>query len=143
MIVLDTDMVTVVQRASGEAYARLMARLESSPLQPICVTLVSFEEQSRGWLAYIARSNTLTKQIQAYSRLHKLLQEYQTYRILDFDKQAAVEYDHLRKAKIRIGTMDLRIAGIALAHGATLVSGNLTDFRKVPELRVEDWTADA
>jgi tRNA(fMet)-specific endonuclease VapC len=43
--------------------------------------------------------------------------------------------------KIRIGTMDLRIAAIALTHGATLLSRNLVDFKRVPELEVEDWTA--
>ena len=42
--------------------------------------------------------------------------------------------------KMRVGTMDFRIAAIALAHDALLLSRNLTDFRKVPGLRVEDWT---
>ena len=36
--------------------------------------------------------------------------------------------------------MDLKIAAIVLANGATLLSRNLSDFRKVPGLKVEDWT---
>jgi tRNA(fMet)-specific endonuclease VapC len=36
--------------------------------------------------------------------------------------------------------MDLKIAAIVLSHDATLLSRNLMDFRKVPGLKVEDWT---
>ena len=35
--------------------------------------------------------------------------------------------------------MDLRIAAIARANNATLLSRNLKDFERVPELKVEDW----
>ncbi len=36
--------------------------------------------------------------------------------------------------------MDLKIAAIVLTHDATLLSKNLSDFRKVPGLKVADWT---
>jgi tRNA(fMet)-specific endonuclease VapC len=36
---------------------------------------------------------------------------------------------------------DLKIAAISLANNATLLSRNMQDFRRVPGLRVEDWTA--
>jgi tRNA(fMet)-specific endonuclease VapC len=35
--------------------------------------------------------------------------------------------------------MDLKIASIALASDATLLTRNATDFRRIPGLRVEDW----
>jgi predicted nucleic acid-binding protein len=38
------------------------------------------------------------------------------------------------------GTMDLKIAAIVLSHDGTLLSKNLSDFRKVPRLKVADWT---
>jgi tRNA(fMet)-specific endonuclease VapC len=41
-----------------------------------------------------------------------------------------------------IGSMDLKIASIALAHSATLLSANLRDFRQVPNLSVEDWLVE-
>lgn len=41
-----------------------------------------------------------------------------------------------------MGTMDLKIASISLAHGATLLTRNLRDFEAMPGLRLEDWLAD-
>jgi len=43
--------------------------------------------------------------------------------------------------RLRIGTMDLRIAAITLAYGATLVTRNVQDFQRIPGLVIEDWTA--
>jgi tRNA(fMet)-specific endonuclease VapC len=36
--------------------------------------------------------------------------------------------------------MDLKIASIALANDATLLTRNTKDFEKVHALRIEDWT---
>jgi len=46
----------------------------------------------------------------------------------------------LKSKKIRIGTMDLKIAAIAIANDAILVTRNLVDFEKVPGLNAQDWT---
>jgi tRNA(fMet)-specific endonuclease VapC len=60
---------------------------------------------------------------------------------LEFDDRAAAEFQRLRQFRLRVGTMDLRIAAIVLANKATLVSRNIIDFRKIPDLKVEDWTS--
>ena len=71
--------------------------------------------------------------------MRALLEDFATRPILDFDQDAAAEFERLIRLKVRIGTMDLRIAAITIAQDAVLLSKNLTDFRKVPGLRVEDW----
>jgi tRNA(fMet)-specific endonuclease VapC len=40
-----------------------------------------------------------------------------------------------------IGPLDLLIAGTAVSRRATLVTNNTAEFRKVPGLRIQDWTA--
>ena len=50
-------------------------------------------------------------------------------------------FEQLSKDRLRVGTADLKIASIALAQNATLLSRNLRDFQRIPNLNVEDWLA--
>ena len=59
--------------------------------------------------------------------------------LLPFDEDAANHFHRLQSERVRIGTMDLKIASICLAHDATLFTRNLVDFGKVPGLRAENW----
>ncbi len=65
-------------------------------------------------------------------------------RMLDFNPAAATVYAsiraHLQTSGQSIGPYDLIIAATAVAHQALLVSANVREFRRVPVLRVEDWT---
>ena len=90
-------------------------------------------------MSYIARGKSIAQQLEAYQRLRRHLENYRQIPVLEFDKAAVNEFQHLRSARIRIGTMDLKIAAIVLSRGATLLSRNLADFTKVPGLKVEDW----
>jgi tRNA(fMet)-specific endonuclease VapC len=103
-------------------------------------TIVTYEEQIRGWLAYLAKARALDQQIDGYGKLRRHLDCYRQIRVLDFDRAAADQFQRLTRARLRVGTMDLKIAAIVLAHDATLLSRNLRDFRKIDGLKVEDWT---
>ena len=61
--------------------------------------------------------------------------------VASFTNEAQTKFVSLRKLKIRIPTLDLRIASVALVTDSLLLSRNLKDFRQVPGLNVEDWTA--
>jgi tRNA(fMet)-specific endonuclease VapC len=69
------------------------------------------------------------------------LDNYRGIPVLAFDDAAAAVFQRLRRTRLRIGTMDVKIAAIVRSREATLLSRNLADFRQVPGLRVEDWTA--
>ncbi|MEK6287837.1 MAG: type II toxin-antitoxin system VapC family toxin [Acidobacteriota bacterium] len=94
----------------------------------------------RGWMAHLARARVLAQQIEAYHRLKEFLDRYLKVTVLEFDEAAAIEFTRLRSLRLRVGTMDLKIAAIALTHDATALTRNVKDFGLVPGLRVEDWT---
>ena len=52
------------------------------------------------------------------------------------------QFQTLWVQRIRIGTMDLKIAATALAYDATLLTRNAKDFSKVPGLLMEDWSLE-
>jgi tRNA(fMet)-specific endonuclease VapC len=139
MVVLDTDHVSLLERDSPDGH-RLRLRLSALGADARTTTIVTYEEQTRGWMAYMARAKTLVDEIEAYGRLKIHLRNYRNIVVLDFDEHAAIEYQRLRRSKVRIGTKDLKIAAIVLANNSMLLSRNLSDFRKVPGLKVEDWT---
>jgi len=94
----------------------------------------------RGWLSTIARARNASEEITAYQRLHNLLAFYSAIPVLSYDIRAAEQFVKLRRFRLRIGSMDLKIASIALSTDALLLSRNLKDFGRVPNLKVEDWT---
>ncbi len=138
MLVLDTDHMSMLEWG-GEGSAGLRERLADVAPDQVATTIISYEEQMRGWMAYIARAKSMAQQLEAYQRLRRHLENYRQVPVLDFDEVAAQEFQRLQHAKIRVGTMDLKIAAIALSRGATLLSRNMVDFRKIPALKVEDW----
>lgn len=139
MIILDTDIYSLLQADQDPVVAKLTPRVLSAIESP-CVTIITYEEQMRGWLSYLAKANDEPKQILAYARLKKMLDDFADLRVITYDQESSFHYLRLRKLKIRIGAMDLKIASIALAHSATLITRNRRDFEKIAGLKFEDWT---
>ncbi|TWU01430.1 type II toxin-antitoxin system VapC family toxin [Neorhodopirellula pilleata] len=78
--------------------------------------------------------------IEPYRRLAVLAKSFHSISVLDYDQAAAMEFQRLRGQNVRIGTMDLRIASIALANQMCVLTRNQADFERVPGLSLEDWT---
>jgi len=139
VILLDTDHVNALKYPGRPAFETLTTRLEVSDDQDVATTVITIEEQMRGWLAWINRSDDLQRQVLGYQELQRLFDFYSRWRVIPFDDQVAATFEMLRRRRIRIGTMDLKIAVIALVHDALLLSANLRDFQRVPDLRVANW----
>lgn len=138
MLILDTDHLTEYQKGTSPEAHRLKQRLDDSN-ESYATTIITVEEIMRGWMASIRRTHDPRRQISAYARLRQLFRFFATWEVLDWNDGAADEFEALKRARTRIGTMDLKIASICLANDGTLLSRNLKDFDQVPGLRVEDW----
>lgn len=135
--VLDTDHVTLVQRG----HPRVVKRLATVSSQDLSTTVITAEEQIRGWLKQIRRASSRSELQAAYSGFRASLEQFNSVNLLDFDEAAAEIYRSLRSQRIRIGTLDLRIAAIVLSVEGILVTRNSRDFSQVPHLHIEDWSA--
>ena len=140
MFILDTDHLSLLEWGSGAAGQSLRQRILRLPEDEVVTTIITFEEQTRGWLAFQARGRSLEQQVNAYRNLKRHLDIYLGLNVLEFTMKAAREFDRLRTLRLRIGSMDLKIAAIALIADATLLTRNLKDFSRVPGLRLENWT---
>jgi tRNA(fMet)-specific endonuclease VapC len=140
MIILDTDHMSLLQYPSSREGERVERRLADSADRDIRTTVITVEEQMRGWLAVIARYRDPRQQMACYDKLIAFIRFFSTWAILPLQEPAVQAIRDLRHASVRIATTDLKIAAIALVNQATLLTRNLRDFEQVPGLQVEDWT---
>lgn len=139
MILLDTDHMSILEWGDDARSSVIRMRMSTAGDSQIGTTIVSYEEQMRGWMAVLSRARSIDAQVQAYRRLAEHLENYRLIPVQPFDQKSAETFATLRRDRVRIGTMDLRIASIAIAIEALLLSRNSVDFEKMPGLRVENW----
>ena len=133
MYLIDTDVLSNLLKRKPST--DLIARLASVPPEEQFTSSITLGELVYG--AYRLKEHaTLLLQ-----RLDEAL--LPNLSILPFDAPAARRYGEIRAQLEQRGTLvgdaDLRIAAIALAHGLTVVTGNVRHFQRIPGLTVENW----
>lgn len=121
---------------------RLIVYLDAFSVDEIYVTVISYEEQMRGWMAALGSTRNTSAQILPYNRLLAQLENYCALQILPFDEDAANRYDILRREHRRISSPDLKIAAIALVNNETLITQNTRNFENIADLKLKDWTRE-
>jgi tRNA(fMet)-specific endonuclease VapC len=134
MYCFDTDVLSATIRRDPPLH--LIRRLARTPPTEQCTTAITLGELIYG--VEQRRSPELA------ARVYELIASAGP--ILPFNEIAARRYGELR-AELeaggrRIAGADLRIAAIALTRDATLVTGNVRHFARIPGLRVENWLVD-
>jgi tRNA(fMet)-specific endonuclease VapC len=104
------------------------------------LSIVSFHEQVLGAHTLITRARTPASAVRGYTLLREVLSGFLVAAVVPFDDAAAARFDALKRQRVRVATMDLRIASIALSAGLVLLTRNVADFARIPALHIEDWT---
>jgi toxin FitB len=137
MIILDSNVVSEVMRPQSDP--KVIAWLDRQPRESIWLTTISIFEVRFGLLAMPAG-----KRRDAYTQGFENVLNRINHRIVSFDTEAAEQASSLmasRKIKgIPRESRDTMIAGIVLAHHATLATRNIRDFDDISATIIDPWS---
>lgn len=134
--VLDTDTFSLWQSRHLDVSRRVMA---TDP-DRLAVTVITIDEVLTGWQTAVRRPLPPPQLAEKYGRLAEAVIALRRFHIENFTVAAIAEFERLRRARLNVGSDDLRIAAIALTLKATVATRNRRDFARVPGLQCEDWT---
>jgi len=114
---------------------KVLGHLKKQSVGDIGISSITLAELHYG----VAKSQHVQKNSQALSEFVLPLE------IALFDEKAAETYGPVREALENaghpIGSLDTLIGAHAVSLGATLVTNNLREFKRIKSLKVVDWTA--
>jgi tRNA(fMet)-specific endonuclease VapC len=129
-LMLDSDICIDVMRGRSPA---IRSRLERMDREDVAVSSIVAAELWTG----------VSKSANPDQTRNAVLVLLAYVAVLDWPTEAATVYGEIRArleaAGHSIGAMDLLIAVHAIHEKATLVTRNLSEFRRVSGLRVESW----
>jgi tRNA(fMet)-specific endonuclease VapC len=127
---LDTNICIYLIKKKPE---NILKRFRELPLGSVGISSITAVELQFG----VNKSQHVEQNRQALNQLLIPLE------IFDFDYSAAIEYGRIRndleKSGIPIGPLDTLIAAHALSLNVILVSNNIKEFKRVKNLKLENW----
>jgi len=135
LYLFDTDMLTLY----SDGHPRVCEHVATHPGKSLATSIITVEEQLSGWYTVLRQSKNDQQLVSAYEGMTYSIQFLSQIQVISLTTGAVGGFNAFRKAKLKIKTMDLRIAYVALESGATLVTRNRVDFEVVPGLEIEDW----
>ena len=127
---LDTNICIYAMKNKPE---HVLQRLKEEINDGVCISSITLAELEFG----MKHSSNPAKNEQA------LLRFLLPFTILPFDALAAFEYgeirQYLQEKGTPIGPLDMLIAAHARSENMVLVTNNVREFERVPELEVENW----
>ena len=132
----DTDHLTLYHYK----HSQLIQRIALQPADAVAICPINIEETMRGRLAVLGRQMSGPAHVQAYAHLVSAELMLRIFPIMPFDSNCEARYQQLRASRLRVGSLDLKIAAIALTNQLTVLTRNQSDFGRVPGLVIDDWS---
>ena len=127
---LDTNICIYAMKKRPE---KVLQRLRNELDNGVCISSITLAELEYG----MKHSSNPAKNEQA------LLRFLLPFSVLPFGSAAASEYGEIRaylhSQGTPIGPLDMLIAGHARAEKLILVTNNVREFERVPNLEIENW----
>lgn len=127
---LDTNIcIYVIKHKPEQVFRHMQENLQKG----LCISAITLAELEHG----IEKSSYPEKNRAALTRFLAIIE------VLPFDEIAAKKYGkvcaYLQRQGTPIGTMDMLIAGHAIAADCIIVTNNVREFERVPGLTIENW----
>jgi tRNA(fMet)-specific endonuclease VapC len=134
LYVLDTDILSLYQHGDPV----LTPKIDAHPARELSITVITVEGELAGWYNLLRKVRDPDDLAVAYQRLAGVIPVPARWQILPMTRAAISRYESLKSMNLNVRKMDLRIAATVLEHAGTLVTRNLRDFQRVPNLPIED-----
>ncbi|MCU0569373.1 MAG: type II toxin-antitoxin system VapC family toxin [Oculatellaceae cyanobacterium Prado106] len=137
MHLLDTNILNALYLGNS----KIINALRHLDDPQVAITIVTKVELLRGRLDFLLKADKGDAILHAQDLLIQTEQRLSEIEVIHFDINAIAQLERLiaNRSLRKSGRADLLIASIALANRATLVTRNLKDFQRIPNLRVINW----
>ena len=126
---LDTNMCIYAQKKNQNVLSKIYENLQDG----LAISSITLAELEYG----VQARDSIKKNYLALMTFLSIVN------VISFDSSAAEEYGkiraYLRKKGTPIGAMDMLIVAHAKAENLTLVTNNVREFERVPDLIIENW----
>jgi tRNA(fMet)-specific endonuclease VapC len=140
MFLLDTDHISLALRGNP----KIVSQLQNLRKSQWAVSVISIQEIFNGWISVLNDPRYKDQQVELYTRLWQSNEFFQRAQVLNFDasadttyKQLLQKHPHLNKHRLE---KDVKIASVAIASQAIMVTRNQRDFTLIPGLQIQDWS---
>ena len=129
---LDTNICIYTIKNKPE---QVLQHLKSNLTKGLCISAITLAALQLG----------VEKSAAPQKNTVNLMQFLSIFNVLPFTDMAAVEYGklcaYLHRKGTPIGTMDMLIAAHAKSENSVIVTNNVREFERIPNLKIENWAA--